>query len=288
MVRAAALGPVLALLAAMLGGCEYSTDQPADAGGPDQSQPPVAASTPATDAGRDRQDSRDARRSPQDNIDALAELLGRPDASGLPYASGGTASWAAEIPAGEYFLTAVCVAGPGAELVVRLGSAEPERTSFRCGMGKVVYLDHKGGRISAEVVPPADAPYFVTGVRLDPDKTPRGPSAAETTAWAAAELGPVQPGEFRGYPWEGQWHHSGAPAAAGKLTFTFVCAGPATVDVTVLRARGADLFQGRLPCDRPFSADFHVGPEGIMVMMDSNNYPVQAAYGIVPATDGDP
>jgi hypothetical protein len=286
MVSVAAVGPVLALLAAVLGGCEYSTDTYAEDGDPEQSQPPAAASRPPTDAGRDLADSRDARHSPQDNIDALAELLGRPDGSGLPYASGGTASWTADIPAGEYFLTAVCVAAPGAELVVRLGTAAPERTSFRCGMGKVMYLDHKGGTISAEVVAPADAPYVVTGVRLDPDKAPRGPSFAQTTAWAAGELGPVQAGEFRGYPWEGQWHHSGAPAVAGMLTFTFVCDGPVMVEVTVLQPRGTDLFQGSIPCGTPFPADFPVGPEGVMVMMDSNNYPVQAAYSLVPAAGG--
>jgi len=271
-VNAAAVVPVLCLLAAGLAGCEYSTDgdAPRDAvsGLPSNASP----DNPVTPHNQ------------QDNIDALTELLGLPDGSGLPYASGGAASWTADIPAGEYFLTAACVAAPAAELTVQLGDAEPDRTTFGCGMGKVMYLDHKGGRINAEVVPPADAPYFFTGVRLDPDQAPRGPSAANTTAWAAGELGPVHAGEFRGYPWTGQWHHSGPPAVPGMLTFTFVCAGPATVDVTVLRPKGEDLFQGSgLPCGRPFPADIQVGPEGVMVMVDSNNHPVQAAYSLLPA-----
>jgi hypothetical protein len=274
-VRAAAVVTVLCVLSAGLGGCEYSAD-------PDT--PKDAASVPPSNASPDDRVTPPNPPDPQDYIDALNELLGGPDASGLPYASGGAASWTEEVPTGEYFLTAACVAAPGAELVVRLGNAEPERTSFRCGMGKVMYLDHKGGRISAEVVPPADSPYVFTGVKLDPDPAPRGPSAAETTAWAAGELGPVQAGEFRGYPWAGSWHHSGPPVEPGTLTFTFVCEGPATVDVTVLRPKGEDLFQGSgLPCGKPFSADFPVGPEGVMVMVDSNNYPVQAAYSLLPA-----
>jgi hypothetical protein len=274
--------PVLCVLGAGLGGCEYSTDAdtPRDAA----SGPPSSASPSTSTDNRGTPPNRSDPQDPQDYIDALAEVLGPPDGNGLPYASGGAASWTEEVPTGEYFLTAACVAAPGAELVVRLGNAEPERTSFRCGMGKVVYLDHKGGRISAEVVPPADSPYVFTGVKLDPDPAPRGPSAAETTAWAAGELGPVQAGEFRGYPWAGNWHHSGPPAEPGTLTFTFVCEGPATVDVTVLRPKGEDLFQGSsLPCGRPFSADFPVGPEGVMVMVDSNNHPLQAAYSLLPA-----
>ena len=270
-MRVAMAVPVLCVLAAGLGGCEYTTDGYA----PKQS----ASGPPSTSA----PDTRAAPHNQQDNIDALTELLGRPDGSGLPYASGGTASWTADIPAGEYFLTAACVAAPDAELTVQLGDAEPHRTTFGCGMGKVMYLDHKGGRIDAKIVPPTDAPYFVTGLRLDPDQAPRGPSAAETTAWAAGELGPVQAGEFRGYPWAGQWHHSGPPAVPGTLTFTFVCEGPVAVDITVLQPKGEDLFQSSgLPCGRPFSADFSVGPEGVMVMVDSNNYPVQAAYRLLP------
>ena len=268
----AAAVPVLCALAAGLGGCEYSTETDA---------PKAAASGPPFSTGPA---NGTALHNQQDNIDALTELLGLPDEGGLPYASGGTASWTADIPAGEYFLTAACVAAPAAELRVQLAAAEPELLTFGCGMGKVMYLDHKGGTIEASIVPPADAPYFVSGVKLDPDQAPRGPSAAETTAWAAGELGPVQAGEFRGYPWDGKWHHSGPVGAPGMLTFTFVCEGPATVDVTVLRPRGEDLFQGSgVPCGRPFSADFPVGSEGVMVMMDANNIPVQAAYSLLPA-----
>ncbi|KQR65560.1 hypothetical protein ASF98_10685 [Arthrobacter sp. Leaf337] len=73
---------------------------------------------------------------------------------------------------------------------------------------------------------------------------------------------------------------------AGKLTFTFVCDGPVMVDITVLRPKGTDLFRGDVPCGRPFSADLPVGPDGVMVMMDSNNYPVQSAYSLVPAAGG--
>ncbi|WP_146072310.1 hypothetical protein [Arthrobacter sp. Y81] len=274
-IRVAAVLPALCLLAGGISSCEYNTD--ADV-------PRDAASGPPSNASPDNRVTPPSPQDPQDNIDALAEVLGPPDGSGLPYASGGAASWTEEVPTGEYFLTAACVAAPGAELVVRVGNAEPERTSFRCGMGKVIYLDHKGGRISAEVVPPADSPYVFTGVKLDPDQAPRDPSAAETTAWAAGELGPEQAGEFRGYPWDGKWHHSGPVDVPGMLTFTFVCEGPATVDVTVLRPRGEDLFQGSgLPCGRPVPADIQVGPEGVMVMVDSNNYPVQAAYSLLPA-----
>ena len=96
----------------------------------------------------------------------------------------------------------------------------------------------------------------------------------------------MQAGEFRGYPWDGKWHHSGPVDAPGMLTFTFVCEGPATVDVTVLRPKGEALFQGSgLPCGRPgpVPADIPVGPEGVMVMVDANNHPVQAAYSLLPA-----
>lgn len=279
-MRVAAVLPALCLLAGGLSGCEYNTDSDV---------PRDAASGPPSNASPDNRVTPPSPRDPQDpqgNIDALAEVLGPPDRSGLPYAAGGAASWTEEVPTGEYFLTAACVAAPGAELVVRLGNAEPERTSFRCGMGKVMYLDHKGGRISAEVVPPAGSPYVFTGVKLDPDQTPRGPSAAETTAWAAGKLGQVQAGESRGYPWDGKWHHSGPVEGPGMLTFRFVCEGPATIDVTVLRPRGEALFQGSgLPCggSGPVPADIPVGPEGVMVMMDANNYPVQAAYSLLPA-----
>ncbi|MDQ0078300.1 hypothetical protein [Arthrobacter oryzae] len=55
------------------------------------------------------------------------------------------------------------------------------------------------------------------------------------------------------------------------------------VDVTVLRPRGEDLFKGSgLPCGRPLSADIPMGPEGVMVMVDSDNSPVQAAYSLLP------
>lgn len=279
-MRVAAVLPALCLLAGGISGCEYNTDGDV---------PTDAASGPPSNASPDNRVSPSSLRDqpyPQDNIDALEKVLGPPDGSGLPYSAGATASWTEEVPTGEYFLTAACVAAPGAELVVRLGNAEPERTSFRCGMGKVMYLDHKGGRISAEVVPPAEWPYVFTGVKLDPDRAPRGPSAAETTAWAAGELGPVQAGEYRGYPWDGKWHHSGPVDAPGMLTFTFVCEGPATVDVTVLRPKGEALFQGSgLPCGRPgpVPADIPVGPEGVMVMVDANNSPVQAAYSLLPA-----
>ena len=279
-MRVAAVLPALCLLAGGISGCEYNADGDV---------PTDAASGPPSNASPDNRVSPSSLRDqpyPQDNIDALEKVLGPPDGSGLPYSAGATASWTEEVPTGEYFLTAACVAAPGAELVVRLGNAEPERTSFRCGMGKVMYLDHKGGRISAEVVPPAEWPYVFTGVKLDPDRAPRGPSAAETTAWAAGELGPVQAGEYRGYPWDGKWHHSGPVDAPGMLTFTFVCEGPATVDVTVLRPKGEALFQGSgLPCGRPgpVPADIPVGPEGVMVMVDANNSPVQAAYSLLPA-----
>ena len=280
----AAVVPILALLAGGISGCEYNTDgdAPRDAasGPPSNASPDNRVKPPSLRDPPNLQDNPN----PQDNIDALTEVLGPPDGSGLPYASGGAASWTEDVPTGEYFLTAACVAAPGAELVVRLGNAEPERTSFRCGMGQVMYLDHKGGRISAEVVPPADWPYVFTGVKLDPDQTPRGPSAADTTAWAARELGPVQPGEFRGYPWAGKWQHSGPVDVPGLLTFTFVCGGPATVDVVVVRPKGGDLYSvSGLPCGRPVPTDIPVGPEGVMVMVDSNNYPVQAAYKLLPA-----
>jgi hypothetical protein len=273
----AAVVPVLWVLAAGLGGCEYSTDADAPR---DAASGPASSAGPASNPGPDEGD---APHRQQDYIDALTELLGLPDDSGLPYASGGTASWTADIPAGEYFLTAACVAAPAAELRIQLGDAEPNRITFGCGMGKVIYLDHKGGTMDAKIVPLTDAPHFVSGVRLDPDKAPRGPSAAETTAWAAAELGPEQAGEFRGYPWAGQWHHSGPPPVPGMRTFTFVCEGPVMVDVTVLRPRGEDLFKGSgLPCGRPLSADIPMGPEGVMVMVDSDNSPVQAAYSLLP------
>lgn len=261
---------VLIPLVAALAGCEYPDDREATG---------VPVSPPPSDPSPQ---NRVTPHSQQAYIDALSELLGPPGDDGLPYAAGNAASWAADISAGEYFLTAACVAAPGAELTVQSGSAEPERTSFRCGMGKVVYLDHKGGPINARVVPSPDAPYGYTGLRLDPDPAPRGPSAAETTAWAAGMLGAERPGEFRGYPWTGKWHHSGPVDVPGMLTMTFICQGPATVDVTVLQPRGDDLFSGTVPCGRPFPADVPVGREGVMVMVDSNNHPVQAAYSLVP------
>ncbi|MBT2596356.1 hypothetical protein [Arthrobacter sp. ISL-72] len=154
-----ALVPVLCLLAAGLNGCEYSSDS---------DEPRVADSPPSSSSSG----GQSAQESQQGSIDALTEILGFPDGSGLPYASASAASWSAEIPAGTYILTAACVAAPAADLVVRLGNAEPERTTFGCGTGKVVYLDHQGGRISAEIVPLTDAPHVFTGVRLDP-----GPAA---------------------------------------------------------------------------------------------------------------
>jgi len=151
--------PVLCLLAAGLSGCEYSSDSDGFR---------VSTSPPSSSGSG----SQSAQESQQASTDALTEILGLPNGGQLPYAAASAASWSAEIPAGTYILTAACVSAPAADLVVRLGDAAPERTTFGCGLRKVLHLDHQGGRISAEIVPVTDAPHVFTGVRLDP-----GPAA---------------------------------------------------------------------------------------------------------------
>jgi hypothetical protein len=131
---------------------------------------------------QEKPDGDSPRPSSPPNLAALTRMLGPQSSTGLPYSTGTSAAWTTDVPAGEYLLTAGCVGSRGAEVTVQQGDSAPEKSSFQCGRGHVVYLDHKGGRIVAEVVPDAKGQDGVTGIRLDRHPAPRGPGAAETAA----------------------------------------------------------------------------------------------------------
>lgn len=281
----AAVVSVLGLLAASLGGCEYADD-----GGP----PGVAASAPPSNAGPGHPDSGVSSNSPavppeQANDEQMRRLLGPPGTDELPYltATGAAAAWSADVPAGDYLLTAACVAAQYAELEVRLGGAYAEESNILCHTRRVMRLTHQGGLITARVAAAADPHFGASGVRLEPYPEVPGSSAGPANGWAAEQLGPEQPGEVRGYPVPGQWHRSGPVESPGTLTLTFVCEGTGAVEITVFKPNGDDLYAGSgFTCGRPFPADIPAGPDGVLVRVDATHDPVRAAYSLLPSTGG--
>ena len=182
MVGVAAVVPILALIAAVLGGCEYSTDQYTD----DGDLPGAAASPPPTNAGQDRPDSGGASNAPavplkQANDEQMRRLLGPPGSEELPYrtATGAAVAWSTDVPAGEYLLTAACVAAQYAVLEVRLGGAPPEESNILCHARRVMYLNHQGGIIAARIAAAADPLFGGSGIRLEPYPAVPGPPAPE-------------------------------------------------------------------------------------------------------------
>ena len=124
----------IAVVVALIGGlsaCEYSPDSRA-INDPGQSPSSVPASG-------------------ESNTAALMRVLGPPDATGLPYETGPDATLNGEIGPGQFLLTAGCVGASGADVSVTFGDSSPENYSFSCGMGKVIQIDHAGGKILAEV-----------------------------------------------------------------------------------------------------------------------------------------
>lgn len=270
------------LLAAALSGCEYAGDG---------SPPGPAASPPRSTSGPDRPDSGNAPDSPtvppeRANDEQLRRLLGPPGTDQLPYvtATGGAAAWSTEVPAGDYVLTAACVAAQYAVLEVRLAGAAPEESNLLCHARRVMRLNHQGGLITARVTAAAEPRFGASGFRLEPYPDAPGSTAEPAAGWAAEQLGPAQPAEVRGYPVPGRWHRSGPVGSPGMLTLTFACEGTGAVEITVLKPNGDDLLSGSgFPCGAPRPTDIPVGPDGILVRVDSTHAPVRTAYSLKPS-----
>lgn len=282
MMGVAAVVPVAGLLAAALSGCEYADD-----GGP----PGLAGSPPRSNAGPDRPDSGKASTSPtvqpeRANDEQLRRLLGPPGTDQLPYvtATGAAAAWSTEVPAGDYLLTAACVAAQYGVLEVRLAGAAPEQSNLLCHTRRVMRLNHQGGLITARVASAAEPRFGASGFRLEPYPDAPGSTVEPAAGWSAEQFGPAQPGEVRGYPVAGRWHRSGQVGSPGTLTLTFACEGTGTVEISVVKPNGEDLLSGSgFPCGRPRPTDIPVGPDGILVRVDSTSDTVRAAYSLLPA-----
>lgn len=281
----AAVVAVAGLLAAALSGCEYEDD-----GGP----PGPAASPPRSTSGQGSVSSSSSPTVPPEraNDEQLRRLLGPPGADQLPYvtATGGAAAWTTEVPAGDYLLTAACVAAQYAVLEVGLAGAAPEQSNLLCHTRRVMRLNHHGGLITAKVAAAAEPRFGASGFRLEryPDAAP-GSAAEPDAGWAAAILGPAQPGEVRGYPVPGQWHRSGPVESSGTLTVTFACEGSGAVEIDVFKPDGEDLLSGSgFPCGTPRPTDIPVGPDGILVRVDSTHAPVRAAYSLKSSAGSGP
>lgn len=268
LVRCGAMLLAVLLGTAGLSACEYATaDDP-------RAERPAGVSSP------------DPVDPYEDNLEALAKLLGPRSSHGLPYGTGTSAGWTADVSTGEYLLTAACVGSPGAEVAVTNGDAAPEKSSIPCGMGKVIHIDVKTGKVLAEVVPDVVGPGTVTGIRLDPHPAPRN-AAAQKDAWMTANLSPEKPGEFRRYAPSREFISTGPVAAPGRHELTLVCIGPDAVVLAVVDPAGAGILNAvTVPCGTAFHTTVQLGPEGAMVMTDSNNDPMQAAFSILPVAGG--
>jgi len=169
MVSVAVVVPILALLAAVLGGCEYGTDQYADDGDPDQSRPtgrpattvaappvPLASMDPALEAELER------------NMAAvelkLADLPagasgGAGSIGGHSSAGGGLTFSVVLTQAGTYTLTAICVGAAKAKLMVtsRGAVSSSQSNDVPCGTLVKWRVELGTGPVTVHLVSPDEA-----------------------------------------------------------------------------------------------------------------------------------
>lgn len=259
-----ALIAVAVSLAGGLSACEYSSGD-ARASSSFAGQP--SGSSPA---------------SAESSMAALMRVLGPPDATGLPYETGPDATLNAEIEPGQYLLTAGCVGAPGAEVSVTFGDSSAEKYSFSCGMGKVIQIDHAGGRILAEVVAQEPRAGAVTGLKLKPHPAPRD-MAARNQGWMTEHLGQQKPGEFRRFLSSGEGTSTGPLASAGMYDLAFVCSGPDSVDLLAMNANGDPIAElPDVPCGQVFRTDLQLNADGVQILLDSDSDGLRAAVSMLP------
>lgn len=251
-------------LAGGLSACEYSSGNGRAVSG---SAAPASASAPA---------------SGESNTDALMRVLGPPDSTGLPYETDPEATLSSDIGAGQYLLTAGCVGSSGADVSVTFGGSSPEKYSFSCGMGKVIQIDHTGGKILAQVVPQEPRTGAVTGLKLEHHPAPRD-MAARNQGWMTQQLGAEKPGEFRRFLSSGEGTATGPLASAGTYDLAFVCSGPDAVDLLAMDANGDPIAElPGVPCGPVFRTNLRLNADGAQILVGSDSDELRAAVSILP------
>lgn len=262
MNKCASITVAIALIAG-LSACEYSPDGRAINGSAGQSPSSVPASG-------------------ESNMAALMRVLGPPDATGLPYETGPNATLNGEIGPGQFLLTAGCVGASGADVSVTFGDSSPENYSFSCGMGKVIQIDHPGGKIMAEVVAKEPRGGAVTGLKLKHHPAPRD-MAARNQGWITEHLGQEKPDEFRRILASGEGAATGPLPSAGTYRLAFVCSGPDTVDLLAMHANGDPIAElPDVPCGQVFRTALELKADGVQILVDSDSDELRAAVSILP------
>ncbi len=257
-LRAKALLLVLLL---PLAACEYSPDEPARA---------EPAATPSANQALFL-------------ADLMHQLAGPPPAAGLPYATGRTADWTGELPAGDYLLTTACSGASRLEVKMVRGEALPEAWDYPCGERRESFLRHSGGALMVRVTALYGLEDGVAGMKIEPNADQSLRENFEASAWAEAVLGPSIPGEIRGSASSTAPTSFGLSAPPGHYELDFACRGTSSVRLSIQSWNGSEaLAEEAVPCGETLNTELWLPSEGADLRMAPAGGDGQYSFRLLP------
>lgn len=208
--------------------------------------------------------------------------------AGLPSEPGGGGELSAVLAPGDYMIMAACAGVDSAHLTFTSGDAPPETRDVRCGPRLEEFLRHKGGTISAGVIPAPGRPASAAGVTLKANDNPGAAELEDLSEWPRQQLKPAVPGEIAGHTSSSSGTGYGFQTEPGSYELQFLCEGTSAAEVSMVTWANSQVLAPQLvDCDgNTFSAKINTTTRGTDLRMDpaSGEGVTRYAFRLIPAT----